>query len=148
MSSKLEEDWLKGRASLGAAARWTPDEIRLVAELGFGLAEQGRNEEAITVFEGLAALAPATAYFQSALGALRLRTGDLEQSLIHLNAALLADATDISALTNKGEVLLLLGRAREAEAALERALDLESEDDIAFAVRARGLLMRLQSPNG
>ena len=53
---RLDEDWLRGRASLGDASGWTPEEIRIVGELGYGLAEQGRNEEAITVFEGLAAV--------------------------------------------------------------------------------------------
>jgi Flp pilus assembly protein TadD len=101
MSRRLDEDWLRGRASLGAAAGWKPEEMRIVAELGFGLAEQGRNEEAITIFEGLAALAPATSYFQSALGALKLRTGDLRSALIHLNAALTADPTDLAVPANK-----------------------------------------------
>ncbi|MGH9903048.1 MAG: hypothetical protein ACRD68_14675, partial [Pyrinomonadaceae bacterium] len=68
---------MNGRASLGAAGGWTAEEMRLVADVGFALAEQGREREAITVFEGLAALAPATAYFRAALGALWLRLGEL-----------------------------------------------------------------------
>ena len=144
MSRRLDEDWLRGRASLGAAAGWTPEEIRIVAELGYGLAEQGRNEEAITIFEGLAALAPATAYFQSALGALKLRTGDLQSALIHLNAALNSDPTDLSALANKGEVLMLLGRREDAMANLQGVLRLsEGNDSEALAVRARALLAQL-----
>ena len=144
MSRRLDEDWLRGRASLGAAAGWTPEEIRIVAELGYGLAEQGRNEEAITIFEGLAALAPATAYFQSALGALKLRTGDLQSALIHLNAALKSDPTDLSALANKGEVLMLLGRREDAIANLQGVLRLsEGNDSEALAVRARALLAQL-----
>ena len=43
---RLDEDWLRGRASLGAASGWTPEEIRIVAELGYGLAEQGRTVRA------------------------------------------------------------------------------------------------------
>ena len=141
---RLDEDWLRGRASLGAAAGWTPEEIRIVAELGYGLAEQGRNEEAITVFEGLAAVAPATAYFQSALGALRLRTGDLESALIHLNAALNADPTDLSALANKGEVLMLLGHRDAAVSNLQGVLRLsEGDASDGLAIRARALLARL-----
>jgi tetratricopeptide (TPR) repeat protein len=144
MSRRLDEDWLRGRASLGAAAGWTPEEIRIVAELGYGLAEQGRNEEAITIFEGLAALAPATAYFQSALGALKLRTGDLQSALIHLNAALNSDPTDLSALANKGEVLMLLGRREDAVSNLQGVLRLaEGNDSEALAVRARALLAQL-----
>jgi tetratricopeptide (TPR) repeat protein len=140
----LDEDWLAGKASLGAAANWTPDEMRVVAELAFGLAEQGRNEEAITMFEGLVALAPATAYFQSALGALKLRTGQLEDALEHFNTALQSNPRDIPSLTNRGEVLFLLGRAPEARADFEDVLsysDGHAPDQ--FAIRARALLTKL-----
>jgi tetratricopeptide (TPR) repeat protein len=144
ISTKLDDDWLKGRASLGAASSWKPEEIRLVAELGYGLAQQGRNEEAITIFEGLAALAPATAYFQAALGALRLRVGDLEIALNHLNAALEIDPTDISALTSKGEVLMRLGHQQAAISNLECVLRYaDGTATEAFVVRARALLAQL-----
>jgi Flp pilus assembly protein TadD len=82
MPSHLDDDWVEGLASLGAAAGSTAEEIRLVADLGYALAEYVRDDEALTIFEGLAALAPATAYFQSALGALLFRTGDLESTAI------------------------------------------------------------------
>jgi len=144
MSRRLDDDWLRGRASLGAAASWTPEEIRIVAELGYGLAEQGRNDEAITIFEGLAALAPATAYFQSALGALKLRTGDLRSALIHLNAALNADPSDPSALANRGEVLMLLGQRDAAVSSLQGVLRLSDGNATdSLSVRARALLARL-----
>ena len=106
---QFEQEWINGGISLGAAAGWTPDEIRLVSELGYALAEQGRNREAITIFEGLVALAPATVYFETALGALWLRENEPARALPHLNAALAADQTDITARVNRGEVFLLLG---------------------------------------
>src|SRR5688572_28894592 len=62
MSNRMDEDRVKGRASLGVAAAWTAVEIRLIADLGFALAEYGRDEEALTIFEGLAAVVPATVY--------------------------------------------------------------------------------------
>src|SRR5215204_824587 len=88
--NRLFEDWLEGRASLGAAGGWTAEEMRLVADTGYALAEQGRHDEAVAIFEGLAVLAPATAYFQSALGALWLRKGEPERALEHLEALLAA----------------------------------------------------------
>lgn len=104
-------EWVQGRASLGAAGGWTAEEMRLVADLAYALAEQGRHDEAITAFEGLTALAPATAYFQSALGALWLRKGEPARALSHLDAALAADPADIPALTNRGEALMQTGDA-------------------------------------
>ena len=145
MSERYDEDWLRGRASLGAAAKWTPEEIRLVAELGHGLAEQGRSHEALAIFEGLAALAPSTAYFQSALGALKLRLGNLDGALSHLNAALDADPDDVSALTNRGETLMRLGQSREASIDLHNVLRLSNgEQPDSFTIRARALLVQIE----
>lgn len=145
MSKKLEEEWLRGRASLGAAANWTPEEMRLVAELGYALAEQGQDETAIEIFTGLAALAPATGYFQAALGALKLRTGALDQALAHLDAALRVDVHDVAALTNRGEVNLRLGNIDAATQDLQNVLTLTNPEDPShptyiYSVRARALL--------
>ena len=108
MADRIQTDWVHGRASLGAAGGWTAEEMRLVADLGYALAEQGRHLEAITIFDGLAALAPATAYFQSALGALWLRLGNPQRALQHLDAAIEADAQDLPALINRGEAHMQL----------------------------------------
>jgi tetratricopeptide (TPR) repeat protein len=146
--SRIDEDWIGGRASLGAASGWTAEEMRLVADVGYALAEQGRNEEAIRVFEGLSAIAPATGYFQSALGALRLREGDPSGALGNLEAALNADPSDVAALINRGEARMQLG---ETAAALT---DLRAVANVANAApgtteamcvtRARALLRALE----
>jgi Flp pilus assembly protein TadD len=145
--NRLLEDWLEGRASLGAAGGWTPEEMRLVADIGYALAEQGRHDEAVTIFEGLAVLAPATAYFQSALGALRLRKGEPERAVEHLDAALAADPGDVSARVNRGEAAMQLGDRDAARRQLLAALELGPRAthtaDAAALVRARALLSRL-----
>lgn len=146
--NRLDQDWLLGRASLGAAAGWTTEEMRIVADLGYALAQQGRDTEAIMVFEGLAALAPATSYFQSALGALRLRAGELSQALKHLDAALDADEREIAALINRGEVHMRLGNQAAAIKDLRAVLNLTNVEPITsdsspYIIRARALLARL-----
>jgi tetratricopeptide (TPR) repeat protein len=144
---RLEDEWLHGRASLGAAARWNADEMRLVADLAYMLAEQGRNMEAIVIFEGLAALAPLTGYFQSALGALRLRTGELDEALVHLDQALAADSRDAAALLNRGEVNMRLGHHTAAFEDLQATLALTGQEqpESPYATRARALLAQLKS---
>lgn len=119
---QFEQEWINGGMSLGAAASWSPDEIRLVSELGFALAQQGRNHEAITIFEGLIALAPATAYFEVALGALWLRENNPLRALPHLNAALANDPSDIPTRVNRGEVFLRLENYESAKKDLKIAL--------------------------
>lgn len=122
---QFEHEWINGGVSLGAAAGWTADEIRLVSELGFALAEQGRNYEAITIFEGLIAVAPATAYFEAALGALWLRENNPARALPHLNSALAADQNDIAARVNRGEVFLRLENYEGARIDLDFVLKLK-----------------------
>ena len=111
---QVEEEWLHGRITLGTAAKWTAEEIRLVSELGFALAEQGRNAEAIAVFEGLSALTPATTYFQSALGALFLRENQMEKAIFHLTQVIAADPHDLTAYLNRGEAYLRLKNFEKA----------------------------------
>jgi tetratricopeptide (TPR) repeat protein len=145
--NRLFEDWVEGRASLGAAGGWTAAEIRLVADIGYALAEQGRHDEAVTIFEGLSVLAPATSYFQSALGALWLRKGEPGRALEHLEAALAADPSDVTARVNRGEAAMQLGDRDAARRHLLAALELDPsprQDGPAPAlVRARALLAQL-----
>jgi tetratricopeptide (TPR) repeat protein len=144
----IQEEWLEGRVSLGAAAGWTAEEMRILADIGYSLAEQGRNEEAITIFEGLSALAPVTAYFQAALGALNLRMGKLDKALSHLNAAIASDPNDASAFANRGELFMLLGNNAAAIAdfrVVESLINSEPlEKPPSFAIRAKALMNRLQ----
>ena len=146
---QFEQEWLKGGVSLGAAAGWTADEIRLVSELGYALAEQGRHPEAITIFEGLIALAPATAYFEAALGALWLRENEPARALPHLNAALAADPDDIPARVNRGEVFLRLenfdGARDDLNFILRRKIPADKQNLLAQCqTRARALLSAVE----
>lgn len=120
----LTKDWLDGRISLGAAADWNKDEIRIISEIAYALAQQGVYEEAITLFEGLLAIAPATAYFQAALGALHLRQKNLSRAIFHLDAALKIEENDVLSLVNRGEAHLLGGKTAEARRDLEKALQI------------------------
>lgn len=144
------QKWLDGQVSLGAAAKWDKDEIRIISEIAYSLAQQGRNREAILLFEGLLAVAPATAYFQSALGALYLRNGDYLSAIERFNIALSIEPNDIITLVNRGESHIKSGNITEARIDLEKAvklasrlpsrqLDVNDETDLTVK-RARALL--------
>lgn len=120
----MTREWLGGQISLGAAAEWNKDEIRIISEIAFSLAQQGRYQEAIVIFEGLVAIAPATAYFQAALGALHLRLKNVGAAVDYLNAALKLEATDVISLVNRGEAHLLAGSVAKARQDLENALQI------------------------
>ena len=119
----LMKEWLGGQVSLGAVADWNKDEIRIISEIAYSLAQQGGYEEAITLFEGLLAIAPATAYFQAALGALYLRLKNTSRAIGYLDAALKIEANDIISLVNRGEAHLLSGNMPQARQDLEKALE-------------------------
>lgn len=150
---ETEREWLKGNATLGAATKWTADEIRLVSELGYGLAEQGRVAEAITLFEGLAALAPATVYFQAALGALWLRENEPRKALVYLNQVLESEPRDVVALVNRGEAYLRIGEKSAATKDFEKAVAVsqsrgkkipETSIEGKSLIRARALLISIE----
>lgn len=145
----LTREWLEGQISLGAAADWNKDEIRIISEIAYSLAQQGRYTEAVVIFEGLLAVAPATAYFQAALGALHLRLKNAEKAIDYLNAALKIEENDIISLVNRGEAKLLEGDRSAAQTDLEKALKIAARrtensvdinDETTLAVkRARAL---------
>jgi tetratricopeptide (TPR) repeat protein len=146
-----EPDWLNGRATLGAVAGWKAEEIRLIADLGHALASHGRNDEALQIFLGLSALAPATGYFQSALGALYLRLGDYDLALFHLNTALNLDPRDLPAYVNRGETYLRLDLPEPAKRDLRMALAVAEnysspDGKDSYLARAKALLAFLSGP--
>lgn len=142
--------WLDGQMSLGAAASWDKNEIRIISEIAYSLAQQGRTQEAVVLFEGLLAIAPATAYFQAALGALHLREGNYEKAVEHLNIAVNIEPNDIISLVNRAEAEIYLERFAEALTNLNTAISLgdrlpsrqpDVNDETALTIkRARALL--------
>lgn len=121
-SINLTGQWLEGQISLGAAAEWNKDEIRIISEIAYSLAQQGRYSEAVVIFEGLLAIAPATAYFQSALGAINLRLKNYSKAIEHLDAALKIESNDVVSLVNRGEAYLLTREIEKARVDLDKAL--------------------------
>lgn len=149
------QKWLDGQMSLGAAANWDKDEIRIISEVAYSLAQQGRLREAIVLFEGLLAVAPATAYFQSALGALFLRSKNYPKAIEYLDAALNVEPGNIISLVNRGEAHLRAGNGSSARNDLEKAVNLSARmsagavdvnDETTLSVkRARALLQISQT---
>lgn len=120
----LIQKWINGQISLGAAAEWETGEIRVISEIAYTLAQQGRFQEAILLFEGLLVIAPKTVYFQAALGALYLRLKNFDRAVGHLDVALKIDSKDIVSLVNRGEAHLLNNNLIQALNDLEEAVKL------------------------
>ena len=145
------QEWLGGRISLGAAANWDKNEIRIISEIGFNLAQQGRIEESITLFEGLVAVAPATVYFHNALGALFLKNKKYPEAIQHLTDVLKIDPNNIAALVNIGEAHLSITQTQIGLNFLEKAMDTASrtslkqndqKNDIDLAIKRANALLK------
>lgn len=146
------QKWLDGQISLGAAAKWDKNEIRIISEIAYALAQQGRIKESIILFEGLLAVAPATAYFQSALGALFLRLKNFQQAINYLDAVLEVEPSNITALVNRGESHILSGDLINARNDLSRAITISEQksaqktdfsDETTLAVKRANALLKV-----
>lgn len=120
-------------------------ELAEIASGGLTLLEHGRAFEARIIFEGLCALQPSSAVFQSALGAAYLALDELEKALSSLTRALSLDAKLPGALADRGEAKLRSGDVGGALVDLRMALRLERRAELAERVQALLVLARIET---
>jgi tetratricopeptide (TPR) repeat protein len=138
----LIQRWLKGEVPATQLFGFSPEVTQSLAEHGYTLYEQGRYRRARVIFEGLAALDADNIDFQRMLGSIYQIEGIWDAAYYRYTKVLALLATDIFALTNRGEVLLQLGRNEEAIQDLKKAISLDRSGFHPAARRARILLGR------
>jgi tetratricopeptide (TPR) repeat protein len=121
--------------------------VHLAAGIRLGLLHysQGRLEDAMAIFRGLAFLDPRNPYLHALLGSVLQKQGRDEQAITEYSEALKYFPEDISSLANRGELYFKAGNIKEAMADLKRAAELDPEEDHPSANRARLLLSMAQS---
>ena len=107
---------------------------------GYNFFRQGRLEEAATIFEGLVIVDSHNPYIQGVLGSIYQKQELYDLALIRYNNALALNPADISAFSNRGEILLKLGKFQEAAQDFKRAIELDSVKEDGAANRARLLV--------
>jgi len=100
-------------------ARWTADEIRLIAQRAYDLHLQGKNADAFEIFAGLIEIDPQNAYCLDALTALSLALDRPEQALEYASALLSRSPYHTEAIARRCEANMRLDRIEEAERDLE-----------------------------
>jgi tetratricopeptide (TPR) repeat protein len=123
----------------GTLAR-NSDEWTALLVTGHNLFHQGRLKEASNIFEGLVVVDSHNPYIQGILGSIYQKQQQFELALIRYNNALALNPDDISALCNRGEILLKLGKFQEAALDLRRAIGLDPDKKDGAANRARLLV--------
>ena len=134
---------IDGEATVNDLIGLGEPQIQAIAVLGFQAYEQGRNDEARTIFEGLAALDGNSYFGYAGLGAMALADGDLDAAVESLRAAIERNSNDPSVYANLGEALMRQGNVEEGAAAFQTALELDLDGVDPGANRARAMLRGL-----
>ena len=108
-----------------------------IAERAFLLHTEGRFGEALTLFEGLAALDPANLYNKDSISALHLALGNWAQAERCAGEVLRVEPGNVSARVRRCEAFLRQGKLGEAAGDLDRIRDAGAE------AQARRMEMRL-----
>lgn len=134
------EKAVRGEGGLNAFFGLNKDQVDAMAVLGFQLYDQGRNDEARAIFEGLIALDSRSYFGYAGLGALALAEEKLDEADTNLRKAIELKPEDPTVHANLGEVLLRQGKFEEAAAEFDKALELDPEEEDPGANRARAIL--------
>jgi len=123
----------------------TDNQIQAIAAVGYNLYQQGKLNDAETVFRGLISTNKNSAYGYAGLGAVALakRPADLAAAQENISKAAELAPNDPTIQSNLGEVLLRQGKFDEAGKQFERALKLDPESKDPGANRARAILTGL-----
>jgi tetratricopeptide (TPR) repeat protein len=136
--------WLKGEIKAQELFALDPRTIQALAEHGYLLYEQGRYRQSQTIFEALAAIDNSNPNFHRMLGSLYQIGQQWDAAYYRYTLVLKSFPQDISAWTNRGEVLLKLGRNKEGLADLKQAILLDHANQEPAGRRARYLVTNLR----
>ncbi|MCS6886330.1 MAG: tetratricopeptide repeat protein [Acidobacteriota bacterium] len=131
---------LQGRKSFREAFGLSEEEITALAGAACEMAEQGRNEEALAMLEGLFVLDPENLHVHNCLGSLYMRLDRRKLAEQEFEYVLARTPDDIAANTNLGELLFEQGELERAVEKLRKAVELDPEGKSLFANRARSIL--------
>ncbi len=131
--------FVKGEMSLQELHGITGPEMLEIAVTGFSMYEQGRYNQANVIFEGLCALDGKEAYYRTALGAVFLAEGKLDEAVGALDKAIALDAKDLAAYVNRGEAHLRKGDLIKAALDFKQTVKLDPQGKDPLTRRARAL---------
>lgn len=117
---------------------WGQKEITDLRYVAYSYIKQGIYDVALTIFEALLVLAPATAYDLQTMGAIYLQTGNGLRALEFLDKALKMDPSHLPSQLNRAKALFLLGYRKQG---LMQTTELEKSSNLEIASQATALTL-------
>ena len=139
------KEFLNGKITLGEFEGVDKESQYQMAQMGYHFVEQGKLDEANSIFEGLIALDPKDGYFSMALGVVAQRQERYEDAEHWYSLAIEGDKKNPIIYANRGEARMNSGNLKGAVNDLVKALTLDPEAKEQTTQRARGLLLQVQS---
>lgn len=133
------EKFIMGEITWAELEGMSMEEAYAIADLGYTLFEQGRYDDAQTVYEGLVIGNPYDSYFHTMLGAIYAKKNMHEEAAEEYSIAVELDPKNISAHVNRGELLLQHGEFEYAMDDLKAAIELDPKAENPSGIRARAL---------
>lgn len=137
---QLVDEWSHGRTSLKKIVGMGEDELYAIANQGYHLFVQGKNEPARVLFEGLVAIDPRNAYYYRALGAIYWRVKEPQLAIRQFTYAIRVAPREISSYVNRAEVYVAQKQFNLARSDLQFALSTATRNDKALINKARAML--------
>ena len=120
--AKILPDWAAGRVSLKEIKGYSDDELFAIAHTAYFFLMQGKNQEAKTLFQGLAVIDPRNDYYYRALGVIHHKLGDATRAVEQFGYAIKRNPRSAAAYVNRAEVYISVKQFNEAAKDLQRAL--------------------------
>lgn len=117
---------------------WGQEEIDDLRYVAYSYIKQGVYDVALTFFDALAVLSPATPYDLQTIGALHLQIGNGLRALDYIDRALKLEPNHLPSKLNRAKALFMLGYKRQG---LVQALELEKSVDKEIASQAAALVL-------
>jgi len=138
------EKFRKGELKLAEAFGVNAKQLAALLKAGHALYAQGRLEDALNVFEGLAVLDGRNPYIHGILGSIYQKQEKYDEAVARYSMALKLFPRDVNSLTNRGEVYLTQGKFQESAADFKAAIELDPTGKRPAANRARMLVTLTQ----
>jgi len=120
-------DLQKALAIYSEANIKAPKDAETLFKMGYVLAEQNRDDEALEYYKEAVELAPENTYIHQAMASLYRKMGEFASARNHLNSSLQLDAKNPITYYNYGNLLVDMKHPQEAKMMYQKALELDSD---------------------